>query len=60
MNRQSVEDFEQETSLSFLIYTNMFLECLDIIKNNNNLTEETEDDTEQDSDDTRSHQSDGK
>jgi hypothetical protein len=30
MNRQSVEEFEWETPLSFLIYTNMCLECMDI------------------------------
>ena len=56
MNKQSVMDFEQETPLSFCIYTGMFLECVGIIKKNNNLAEETEDNTENDSNDTLSHQ----
>ncbi len=42
MSRQSFKEFEQETPLGFLIYTNMSVEYINIIKKNNSLAE-TED-----------------
>lgn len=60
MIRESVKDFEQNTPLSFLFFTSTFLECLDILKKNNNGAEEREDDTEHDCGVNLKHQSDGK
>ena len=51
MNRQTHTDFEHDTTLSFLIHTNMVLEILGLVKKNSNKTEETNEDTDQSSND---------
>ena len=60
MHRQTDVDFKQDTCLSFLIHTDMVLEILGLVKKKTNTAEETKDDTEQSSNDSFSHHSDGK
>ena len=60
MGRQSDADFKQYSCLSFLIHTNTFLEILGLVTKQRDTAEETEDDTEQSSNDSLSHNSDRK
>ena len=60
MDKQTNVCFKQGDPLNFLIYTDTLFDILGLIKTQMDMMKESEHDTEQSSDDSFSHHSDGK